>query len=95
MDIRDLELPRDQAKSSRLRMFEIAENLSEDMSLSLDWGHVVSWKDVEKKKEQTSEQHFVNAIINIRMPEMNGDSFENLIWMFEIANGKQPKNYWR
>ena len=27
---------------------------------------------LKKKKEQTSEQSFVNAVINIRMPEMNG-----------------------
>ena len=27
--------------------------------------------DVEKKKGQTSEQSFVNAVIEIRMPEMN------------------------
>ena len=27
--------------------------------------------NVEKKKERTSEQSFVNVVINIRMPEMN------------------------
>ena len=28
-------------------------------------------KDVEKKKEQTSQQSFINPVINIRMPDMN------------------------
>ena len=46
--------------------------LHRQTELSLNWGNVAAWKDVEKKKEQTSEQSFVNAVIDIWMPEMNG-----------------------
>ena len=48
------------------------------------------WK---KKKGQTSKQSFVNAVIKIRIPEMNSMIYsKNLIRMFEIVDGKQPKS---
>ena len=48
--------------------------------------------DSEKKKEQTSEQSIVNAVIKIRMPEMNSmihskTSFECSRWRM----GNSPK----
>ena len=38
--------------------------------VSLKWGHI-AWTILKKKKGQTSEQSFVNAVIKIRMTEMN------------------------